>query len=82
MNKAIEASLNEGLSVEDTPKKPLEDQVRRGETYVIVEHLLGEFESERILARLIESAELDSHAIQDVVVVFGNRREAIRIQLT
>lgn len=36
MNQAIEASLNEGLSMEEPVKKPLEERVRRGETCVLL----------------------------------------------
>lgn len=36
MNQAIEASLNEGLSMEEPVEKPLEDRVRRGETCVLL----------------------------------------------
>ena len=36
MNKAIEASLSEGLSAEVAAKKPLEEQIRKGETYVVL----------------------------------------------
>lgn len=35
MNQAIEASLSEGLSIEQPAKKPLEERIRQGETYVV-----------------------------------------------